>query len=52
MADNARDRMVDSAIKLLAAQGFQGASFSSILEDSKAPREARSTTTSQAARTS
>jgi AcrR family transcriptional regulator len=30
--------MVDSAIKLLATQGFQGASFSSILEDSKAPR--------------
>lgn len=38
MADSARDRMVDSAIKLLATQGFQGASFSSILEDSKAPR--------------
>lgn len=38
MADNARDRMVDSAIKLLAMQGFQGASFSSVLEDSKAPR--------------
>jgi AcrR family transcriptional regulator len=30
--------MVDSAIKLLAMQGFQGASFSSVLEDSKAPR--------------
>jgi AcrR family transcriptional regulator len=38
MADGARDRMVDSAIKLLAMQGFQGASFSSVLEDSGAPR--------------
>ena len=38
MSDGARDRMVDSAIKLLAMQGFQGASFSSVLEDSKAPR--------------
>ena len=38
MTDGARDRMVDSAIKLLAMQGFQGASFSSVLEDSKAPR--------------
>jgi TetR/AcrR family transcriptional repressor of lmrAB and yxaGH operons len=38
VADGARDRMVDSAIKLLATRGFQGASFSSVLEDSKAPR--------------
>jgi TetR/AcrR family transcriptional repressor of lmrAB and yxaGH operons len=38
MAASARDRMVDSAIKLLATDGFQGASFSSILEDSGAPR--------------
>jgi TetR/AcrR family transcriptional regulator, lmrAB and yxaGH operons repressor len=38
MADGARDRMVDSAVKLLAMQGFHGASFSSVLEDSKAPR--------------
>ena len=38
MAESARDRMVDSAIKFLATQGFQGASFSSILEDSNAPR--------------
>jgi TetR/AcrR family transcriptional regulator, lmrAB and yxaGH operons repressor len=38
MADSTRDRMVDSTIKLLASQGFQGASFSSILADSKAPR--------------
>lgn len=38
MADSPRDRMIDSAVKLLATQGFQGASFSSILEDSKAPR--------------
>jgi TetR/AcrR family transcriptional repressor of lmrAB and yxaGH operons len=38
MTDGARDRMVDSAIKLLATRGFQGASFSTILDDSKAPR--------------
>jgi TetR/AcrR family transcriptional repressor of lmrAB and yxaGH operons len=38
MTDGARDRMVESAIKLLATRGFQGASFSSILEDSRAPR--------------
>lgn len=38
MADSARDRMIDSAVKLLATQGMQGASFSSVLEDSKAPR--------------
>jgi TetR/AcrR family transcriptional repressor of lmrAB and yxaGH operons len=38
LAENARDRMVDSAVKLLATQGFQGTSFSSVLEDSKAPR--------------
>lgn len=38
MTDGARDRMVDSAIKLLAMQGVQGTSFSSVLEDSKAPR--------------
>jgi TetR/AcrR family transcriptional regulator, lmrAB and yxaGH operons repressor len=35
---SARDKMVDSTLKLLAAQGFQGASFSAILEDSQAPR--------------
>jgi TetR/AcrR family transcriptional repressor of lmrAB and yxaGH operons len=38
MADGARDRMVDSAIKLLAMRGFPGASFSSVLDDSGAPR--------------
>lgn len=38
MVDGARDRMVDSAVKLLAMQGFSGASFSSVLDDAKAPR--------------
>jgi AcrR family transcriptional regulator len=38
MSEGARDRMVDSAIKLLAMHGFQGASFSAVLEDSRAPR--------------
>ena len=38
MAGTSRDRMVDSTIKLLAQHGFQGASFSSVLEDSGAPR--------------
>lgn len=38
MTDGARDRMVDSAIRLLATRGYQGASFSTILKDSKAPR--------------
>lgn len=38
MRDGARDRMVDSAVKLLAMEGFHGASFSSVLADSGAPR--------------
>jgi TetR/AcrR family transcriptional repressor of lmrAB and yxaGH operons len=38
VAEGARDRMVDSAVKLLAMQGFQGTSFSSVLDDSGAPR--------------
>jgi AcrR family transcriptional regulator len=38
VADSARDRMIDSAIKRLATDGFQGASFAAILEDSGAPR--------------
>lgn len=38
MAATARDRMVESTIILLAKLGFQGASFSSVLQDSGAPR--------------
>jgi TetR/AcrR family transcriptional regulator, lmrAB and yxaGH operons repressor len=38
VADGARDRMVSSASRLLATRGYQGTSFSSILEDSGAPR--------------
>ena len=38
MTDGAADRMVASAVKLLAMQGFQATSFSSVLKDSGAPR--------------
>jgi AcrR family transcriptional regulator len=35
---DARDRMVASAVKLLAVHGFQATSFSAVLDDSGAPR--------------
>jgi len=38
MGDSVPDRMIASALKLLAAEGFQGASFSSVLADASAPR--------------
>jgi TetR/AcrR family transcriptional repressor of lmrAB and yxaGH operons len=38
MARSARDRMVESAVVLLAQRGFQGASFTEVLAHSKAPR--------------
>jgi TetR/AcrR family transcriptional regulator, lmrAB and yxaGH operons repressor len=38
MANSARERMVASAIVLLAKHGFQGASFAEVLADSGAPR--------------
>jgi TetR/AcrR family transcriptional repressor of lmrAB and yxaGH operons len=38
MTRSARERMVDSAIVLLAQRGFQGASFTEVLAHSKAPR--------------
>jgi TetR/AcrR family transcriptional repressor of lmrAB and yxaGH operons len=38
MAQTARDRMVASAVVLLAKHGFQGASFAEVLADSGAPR--------------
>ncbi|PJJ55687.1 TetR/AcrR family transcriptional regulator [Compostimonas suwonensis] len=38
MAGTVRDRMVDSAIVLLAERGFQATSFSAVLAASKAPR--------------
>ena len=38
MTRSVRERMVDSAVVLLAKRGFQGASFSEVLAHSKAPR--------------
>jgi AcrR family transcriptional regulator len=38
MAGEAADRMVESAVKLLAVHGFQATTFSSVLQDSGAPR--------------
>jgi TetR/AcrR family transcriptional repressor of lmrAB and yxaGH operons len=38
MTRNVRDRMVESAVVLLARRGFQGASFTEVLAHSKAPR--------------
>ena len=38
MARSVRERMVDSAVVLLAQRGFQGASFSEVLAHSQAPR--------------
>ncbi len=38
MASDARDRMVRSAIVLLAQHGYQGTSFSEVLAHSRAPR--------------
>lgn len=38
MAQSARERMVASAVVLLAKRGFQGASFAEVLADSGAPR--------------
>jgi TetR/AcrR family transcriptional regulator, lmrAB and yxaGH operons repressor len=38
MAHSARERMVASAVVLLAKRGFQGASFAEVLADSGAPR--------------
>ena len=38
MPGDARDRMVASAVKLLAVHGFQATSFSAVLDDSGAPR--------------
>jgi TetR/AcrR family transcriptional repressor of lmrAB and yxaGH operons len=38
MAGSARERMVESAVVLLAKRGFQGASFTEVLAHSQAPR--------------
>src|SRR6202020_3651580 len=38
MTRSARQRMVESAVVLLAKRGFQGASFTEVLAHSKAPR--------------
>src|ERR1700689_626480 len=38
MAQSARERMVESAVVLLAKSGYQGASFTEVLADSGAPR--------------
>jgi TetR/AcrR family transcriptional regulator, lmrAB and yxaGH operons repressor len=38
MAGSARERMVESAVVLLAKRGFQGASFTEVLAHSRAPR--------------
>jgi TetR/AcrR family transcriptional repressor of lmrAB and yxaGH operons len=38
MTRSARERMVESAVVLLAKRGFQGASFTEVLAHSKAPR--------------
>jgi AcrR family transcriptional regulator len=38
MTDGAPDRMIASAVKLLAMHGFQATTFSSVLQDSGAPR--------------
>jgi TetR/AcrR family transcriptional repressor of lmrAB and yxaGH operons len=38
MPDGAAERMIASAVKLLAVHGFQATSFSSVLKDSGAPR--------------
>ena len=38
MTRSARERMVESAVVLLAQRGFQGASFTEVLAHSKAPR--------------
>jgi TetR/AcrR family transcriptional regulator, lmrAB and yxaGH operons repressor len=38
MTDGAPDRMIASAVKLLAMHGFQATTFSSVLKDSGAPR--------------
>jgi TetR/AcrR family transcriptional regulator, lmrAB and yxaGH operons repressor len=38
MAGEAPDRMIASAVKLLAVHGFQATTFSSVLKDSGAPR--------------
>jgi TetR/AcrR family transcriptional repressor of lmrAB and yxaGH operons len=36
--DGAQERMIASAVKLLATRGFQATTFSSVLQDSGAPR--------------
>ena len=38
LASDARDRMVDSAVRLLATRGLQATSFSEVLDASGAPR--------------
>src|SRR4051795_8229183 len=38
LASDARDRMVDSAVRLLATRGLQATSFSEVIERSGAPR--------------
>ncbi len=38
MAGEAPDRMIASAVRLLAVHGFQATTFSSVLKDSGAPR--------------
>jgi TetR/AcrR family transcriptional regulator, lmrAB and yxaGH operons repressor len=38
MPGGAQERMIASAVKLLATRGFQATSFSSVLQDSGAPR--------------
>lgn len=38
MTESTRDRMLDSTIRMLAAGGYQGASFSTVLERANAPR--------------
>jgi TetR/AcrR family transcriptional repressor of lmrAB and yxaGH operons len=38
MVDGASERMVQSAVKLLAERGYQATTFSSVLKDSQAPR--------------
>ena len=38
MASDVRQRMVDSAVRLLARRGLQGTSFADVLEHARAPR--------------
>jgi TetR/AcrR family transcriptional repressor of lmrAB and yxaGH operons len=38
MADGVRERMIESAVVLLAKQGYRATSFDAVLERSKAPR--------------